>query len=43
MMSTGGQVVSVKLVEPGSREPKLLDSALGLEFLGSERSEHVKN
>ena len=43
MMSAGRQIVSVKLIETGSRKTKAAGGSLGLEFLGPERSQHVTN
>lgn len=43
MVSTRGQVVSVKPVETRSRKTKATGGNWGLEFLGPERSQHVTN
>src|ERR1019366_4827201 len=43
MMSTGRQIVSVKLVKTGSRKAQAAGGSLGLEFLGPERRQHMAN
>lgn len=43
LMSTGRQIVSVKLVKTSSRKPQATGGSLGLEFLGPERRQHMAN
>jgi len=43
MVRTGGQIVCVKLVETSSRKAQAPGGSLHLEFLGSERSQHMAN
>lgn len=43
IMSTGRQIVSVKLVKTGSRKAQATGGSLGLEFLGPERRQHMAN
>jgi hypothetical protein len=43
MMSTGRQVVSVKLVKTGSLKAQAAGSSLGLEFLRPKRRQHMAN
>lgn len=43
LMSTGRQIVSVKLVKTSSRKPQATGGSLDLEFLRPERRQHMAN